>query len=107
MCNTLTITAELAHEIIREKYNLPDNININIVIDNPTKVEVKQSVDWIYVPRDWLNRYPPQEATNFERIEAEHASGYVNVSAPEDWDISWDQSYADHIVRFRPVNKDD
>lgn len=105
MSNTLTITAELAHEIIREKYNLPDNFII--VIDQPTKVEVKQSDDWIYVSSDWHNRYPPQEATNFERIEVEHASGYVNVSAPEDWNISWDQSYADHIVRFRPVNKDD
>lgn len=105
MSNTLTITAELAHEIIRSKYNLPDNFRI--VIDPPTHVEENKSDEWIYVPNDWYNRYPPQEAINFQRIEVEHASGYVDVSAPENWNISWDQSYADHIVRFRPVNKDE
>lgn len=66
-------------------------------------VELKQSDEWIYVSSDWHNRYAPQEATNFERIEVELASGYVSVLAPDDWD----QSYAYPIVRFRPVNKDD
>lgn len=73
MSNTLTITAELAHEIIREKYNLPDNININIVIDNPTKVEVKQSVDWIYVPHDWLNQRCAQSRVEAVQAPAENS----------------------------------
>lgn len=69
-------------------------------------VELKQSDEWIYVSNDWHNRYAPQEATNFERIEVELASGYVSVLASDDWDICWDQSYAYPIVRFRHVNKD-
>lgn len=60
--NTLNISSELAHEIIRSKYNLPDNFRI--VIDPPTHVEENKSDEWIYVPNNWYNRYMPPEATN-------------------------------------------
>ena len=103
--NTLNISSELAHEIILSKYNLPDNFRI--VIDPPPHVEENKSDEWIYVPNNWYNRYMPPEATKFKNILVEYVSGTVCVSSPADWDSSWDQTFAEHIVRFRPVNKDE
>lgn len=100
--NTLKLSMEEAATIIRERYHLPETYRIEIEI---SAAPVGHQYDeWIDVPSDWEDDFPPPETEQYNKIEILMRCGYTEIGAPEDFDICWvqDNDFYD-IIKWRPV----
>jgi len=83
--------------IIREIYNLPETVEIEI------SDEEKEINEWIDVPSDWKNEYPPQTANDFNRIDIMYRDGEISTGQYANYfEKLWSQdNYWGDIVKYR------
>lgn len=96
----ITLTKAEANEIIRKHFGVTSDFEIEI-----TDVQSsKDADDWIDVPSDWEDDFPPPETEQYNKIEILMRCGYTDVGTPEDFDIFWIQENDIYdIIKWRPA----
>ena len=101
MATKFIIDHEDAIQAIRKQYCIPSTVEIVV---NWKETPVSGDDEWIDVPSDWENDFPPPETEQYNKIEIMMRRGYTDVGAPEDFDIFWMQENDIYdIIKWRPV----
>ena len=87
-------------DMIREKYCLPDSVEILVEIASSNNTEPNFD-EWFDVPQYWTDWAPPENASRFDKIDVIFNDSRKDVGYPRSWDQSWDQSKNLHITKYR------
>jgi hypothetical protein len=95
----LILTMEEAIKVVREHYNLPDSVEIQI----GDQVAPHNDYAWQDIPKDWVENSPPPSAVVYDRIEVMTDIGMNECGSPHDWGMGWgtDNGYFPKILKFR------
>jgi hypothetical protein len=96
----VSLTQEELDCIIREHYGFLRDTKIELFIESP--VTDTPTDDWASVPTDW--QYLECPILNFDnKIQVMFMDGETDVGEPHEWDMSWDQSVSNPIVKYREL----
>lgn len=93
----LSITNEDAIKLIREHYQLPESVEIEIGKQSTKKEERV----WHSVPSNWKHNYPPEIALQYDMIEVIYRDGSRGYGTATEWEYAWCQDGCSRdIVKF-------
>jgi hypothetical protein len=68
-------------QMLKEHLNISSDIELKIVGES----------DWIHVPTDWKEIFPPLFEAPDTRIEVKYRNGVTEIGYIGDWSVSWKQ----------------
>lgn len=97
----ISISLEEVLQLVRERYDLPANVEIRVDATSPS---VPEAGEWVKVPTDWRHCYAPDPCNKMRLIEVKRRYGGTVIGTPESWKDSWAQlGYVSDIVAYREV----